>query len=124
MSPNGISHLQARVTDGDFRTAWESLETDGEVLQKYGLQFRELGSAVSAVVACLGMQPEDNSNIVADQAKSGMPHSLHLSGIFIGNIRVLVRAQLILDEKAGCVLKMAVRSPILQVSQIVADCIK
>ena len=69
-------------------------------------------------------RPEENSQIVADTHKPGVPHSLHLSGIFAGDVRVLVRAQLQLDDQVGCVLKMAVRSPVLEISQIIADCIK
>lgn len=69
-------------------------------------------------------RPEDDTHVVADRTDPGAVHSLHLSGIFSGNIRVLVRAQLQIDEKAGCILKMAVRSPILEISQIIAECIK
>ena len=49
---------------------------------------------------------------------------LHLSGIFVGNLCVLVRAQLHINEDIGCILKIAVRSPDREVSQLVADCIK
>jgi len=57
------------------------------------------------------------------------PHVLHLSGVFIGNIPVLVRAQLQLDEApngsvTGVVLKMAVRSQSKEISQLVAECIQ
>jgi len=47
---------KARVADTDFRSAWESLDRDGEVLEKFSLQFKDLESAVTAVTACLGMQ--------------------------------------------------------------------
>jgi coatomer protein complex subunit gamma len=115
---------KARLADSDFRCAWESIDKSGEVLEKFGLHFKELESAVSAVITCLGMQPEDNTQVVVDNNDPGAIHSLHLSGIFTGNIRVLVRAQLHIDEKAGCILKMAVRSSVLEISQIVVDCIK
>lgn len=65
-----------------------------------------------------------NGTDEARQNKPESPHLLHLSGTFIGNIRVLARAQIQLDDKGGCVLKIAVRSSIQQISQLVADCIK
>ena len=36
-------------------------------------------------------------------------HNLHLSGVFVGNKQVLVRAQLQLDPQAGMVLKVGRR---------------
>lgn len=33
-------------------------------------------------------------------------HALHLCGIFVGNVPVLVRAQLNVDPQAGCILKV------------------
>ena len=68
-------------------------------------------------------RPEDGTDII-DDTKLGIPHTLHLSGIFVGNLSVLVRAQLHIDEKSGCILKIAVRSPEQEISQLVADCIK
>jgi coatomer protein complex subunit gamma len=47
---------KARLADSDFRCAWESIDKSGEVLEKFGLHFKELESAVSAVITCLGMQ--------------------------------------------------------------------
>ena len=69
-------------------------------------------------------RPEDNTQVVPVNNDPGAIHSLHLSGIFTGNVRVLVRAQLQIDEKAGCILKIAVRSSVLEISQMVVDCIK
>ena len=51
----------AQVTDADFRTTWDSLGKSGEVLEKFGLQFKELDSATAAVIDCLGMQCVTNS---------------------------------------------------------------
>lgn len=55
------------------------------------------------------------------------PHTLHLSGVFVGSKHVLVRAQLTItqtSDSVGCILKIAVRSDDPQVSQTVADCIR
>lgn len=34
-------------------------------------------------------------------------HELHLCGIFVGNVPVLVRAQLNVDPQSGCILKVS-----------------
>lgn len=34
-------------------------------------------------------------------------HELHLCGIFVGNVPVLVRAQLHVDPQSGCILKVS-----------------
>lgn len=78
-------------------------------------------------------------------------HTLHLSGVFLGNVPVLVRAQLQLDESEGVVLKvrqvcifwfldkenlrvtrnyvsdfpqLVVRSDDIDVSELVTECIQ
>jgi hypothetical protein len=45
-------------------------------------------------------------------------------GIFVGNIPVFVRAQLNKEDPSGVVLKMAVRSSVKEVSQLVSECIR
>jgi coatomer subunit gamma len=56
------------------------------------------------------------------------PHTLHLSGVFVGGKQVLVRAQLAItqsnDGAITCLLKIAVRSDDPVVSQMVANCIQ
>mmetsp|Transcript_2884 Transcript_2884/g.6613 ORF Transcript_2884/g.6613 Transcript_2884/m.6613 type:complete len:83 (-) Transcript_2884:362-610(-) len=78
--------------------------------------------AIDAVISCLGMQPEDGTNEI-DKSRIGMPHTLHLSGCFAGNLDILARAQLQVEAKLGCILKIAVRSPQLEVSELISDCI-
>jgi coatomer protein complex subunit gamma len=56
--------------------------------------------------------------------ESRKPHILHLSGLFLGKVSVLVRAQLQMDDVSGVVLKMAVRSQFKAVSALVAECIR
>lgn len=112
----------AKADISNFRQAWDSLEKDKEVLQKYSLQFKDMEVAIGAVISCLGMQPEDSTDEI-DKSKIGMPHTLHLSGCFAGNLDILARAQVQVEDKSGCILKIAVRSPQLEVSQLVSDCI-
>ena len=44
--------------------------------------------------------------------------------MFVGNVAVLVRAQLNKEDPSGVVLKMAVRSASKEVSQLVSECIR
>ena len=48
--------LGAYADISNFRQAWDSLEKDKEVLQKYSLQFKDMEVAIDAVISCLGMQ--------------------------------------------------------------------
>ncbi|KAJ1419563.1 adaptin N terminal region-domain-containing protein [Ochromonadaceae sp. CCMP2298] len=117
--------FMAKVSLGDFRRSWDQMGSDGEVLEKFALQFKKLEEAVAAIVDFLGMQPVDGTGTVAaDTAATRKPHTLHLSGVFVGNVPVMVRAQLQMDDASGVVLKMAVRSQSQEVSQIVAECIR
>ena len=118
--------FMAKVSLGDFRRSWDQIGTDGEVLEKFALQFRKLEEAVAAIIEFLGMQPVDGTGVVSPDAAAHKkkPHILHLSGVFLGNVPVLVRAQMQLDDASGVVLKMAVRSQDQSVSQLVAECIR
>jgi coatomer protein complex subunit gamma len=117
--------FMAKVSVGDFRRAWEQLGTDGEVLEKFALQFKKLDDAIVAVSDFLGMQAVDGTAVVPSEVISlKKPHVLHLSGVFVGNVSVLVRAQLQVDDATGVVLKLAVRSPSREISQLVAECIR
>lgn len=110
---------------GDFRRSWETLGSDNEVMEKFALQFKRYEDGIKAIIDFLGMAPVDNTNIPSpDSAVTLKPHVLHLSGVFLGNIHVLVRGQLALDNVNGLVFKMVVRSDNADVSRIVADCIK
>lgn len=117
------SDFVAKASSGvDFKRSWEENKA-GEILAKFALQFKNMDAAITAVVACLGMQPEDGTQIVDDSKPNG-PHLLHLSGIFVDNSRVYARAQLAFDDSANCILKISVRSPNKELSQLIADCIK
>ena len=67
-------------------------------------------------------QPCDGSEKV-QHAKKGAPHPLYLSGKFVGNVPVLVRAMLQLDS-SQMILRICVRSQDEAVSRMVADCIR
>jgi coatomer subunit gamma len=118
------SDFMAKVAVPDFRKAWETTGNEGEVLEKFALQFKKLEDAVSAVIDFLGMQPCDGTASVK-ATTPGKPHMLHLSGVFVTGQQVLARAQVAMQgDTGGVVLKIAVRSEDAAVSRIVADCIR
>lgn len=74
-------------------------------MEKFQLPFKQLNEAIVSVIDYLGMQPCDGT---AAMSKTGATtHNLHLSGVFVGNRQVLVRAQLQLDPATGMVLKVS-----------------
>ena len=119
--------LKSKAFVADFRRGWEDMGTDGEVLEKFSLQFKKLEDGVAAVLEFLGMQAVDGTQIIPTSTgdTSKRTHTLHLSGTFIGDVKVLARAQLQADETAGTiVLKLAIRSADKSVSQSVSECIR
>lgn len=115
----------AKVQVGDFRRVWEQVGSDGEVLEKFALQFRKLEDAVVAVADFLGMAAVDGTGVVPSGAESGKrSHTLHMSGMFLGNVSVLVRAQLQINDSGSVILKLAVRSEDASISEVVVGCIQ
>lgn len=114
----------AKVSVADFRKVWEGLGNNGEVMEKFALQFKKIPEAVFAVIDFLGMQPADGTGTMTASDANKKSHTLHLSGLFLGNVYVLVRAQLQIDDSNGnVVLKIAVRSEDKSISQLVSECI-
>ena len=54
----------SKIGQGDFRRCWEAAGSDGEVLEKFALQFKKLEDAVAAVLEFLGMVPMDGTGTV------------------------------------------------------------
>ncbi|KAJ6739052.1 COATOMER SUBUNIT GAMMA [Salix koriyanagi] len=97
-----------KVGVSNFRNAWESMGEDFERVDEYGLGPREsLAEAVSAVINLLGMQPCEGTEAVAANSRS---HTCLLSGVFLGNVRVLVRLQFGIEGSRDVAMKLAVRS--------------
>ncbi|KAJ6985507.1 hypothetical protein NC653_023451 [Populus alba x Populus x berolinensis] len=70
-------------------------------------QGRNLAEAVIAVINLLGMQPCEGTEVVATNSRS---HTCLLSGVFLGNVRVLVRLQFGIHGSRDVAMKLAVRS--------------
>ncbi|KAJ6906779.1 coatomer subunit gamma-like isoform X1 [Populus alba x Populus x berolinensis] len=97
-----------KVGVSNFRNAWESMGDDFEHVDEYGLGPREnLAEAVIAVINLLGMQPCEGTEVVATNSRS---HTCLLSGVFLGNVRVLVRLQFGIHGSRDVAMKLAVRS--------------
>ncbi|XP_057749536.1 coatomer subunit gamma-2 [Arachis stenosperma] len=97
-----------KVGVSNFRNAWESMGADCERVDEYGLGPREsLAEAVNTVINLLGMQPCEGTEVVPPNSRS---HTCLLSGVYIGNIKVLVRLSFGLDGPKDVAMKLAVRS--------------
>ncbi|KAK4742301.1 hypothetical protein SAY87_000302 [Trapa incisa] len=97
-----------KVGVSNFRNAWEHMDPDSERVDEYGLGPREsLAEAVNAVINLLGMQPCEGTEVVPSNSRS---HTCLLSGVFIGNVRVLVRLSFGIDGQKEVAMKLGVRS--------------
>ena len=116
--------FMAKRAIGDFARNWEQLDSEGEVEEKFALQFKKLEDAVVAVTDLLGMQPTDGTGVIASGDGSKRQHTLHLSGIFVGNIAVLARVKLVqMDDASGVILRILARSSSKEISQLICNCI-
>ncbi|KAI3957525.1 hypothetical protein MKX01_001884 [Papaver californicum] len=104
----GSADFMLKVEVSNFRNAWESMGEEYEKVDEYGLGVREsLAEAVNAVVNILGMQPCEGTEVVPSNSRS---HTCLLSGVFIGNVRVLVRLSFGIEGPKQVAMKLAVRS--------------
>uniref|UniRef100_A0A0E0NRX7 Coatomer subunit gamma n=1 Tax=Oryza rufipogon TaxID=4529 RepID=A0A0E0NRX7_ORYRU len=110
-----------RVAVSNFRNAWENMDPESERVDEYGLGVREsLAEAVSAVISILGMQPCEGTEVVPKNARS---HTCLLSGVFIGDAKVLVRLSFGLSGPKEVAMKLAVRSDDPEVSDKIHEII-
>ncbi|KAK4401548.1 Coatomer subunit gamma-2 [Sesamum angolense] len=108
-----------KVGVSNFKNAWESLGPDGERIDEYGLGPREsLAEAVNTVINLLGMQPCEGTEVVPSNSRS---HTCLLSGIYIGNVKVLVRLSFGIDGAKEVAMKLAVRSEDENVSEAIHE---
>ncbi|KAG2318618.1 hypothetical protein Bca4012_055179 [Brassica carinata] len=108
-----------KVSVSNFRNAWESMNEEDEHVDEYGLGQREsLGEAIKAVIDLLGMQPCEGTETVPSNARS---HTCLLSGVYIGNVKVLVRAQFGMDSSREIAMKLAVRAEDVSVAEAIHE---
>eukprot|EP00898_Chlorokybus_atmophyticus_P002159 jgi/Chlat1/2944/Chrsp2S04678 len=110
-----------KVPVPNFRVAWEALPEENEKVDEYGIGPREaLQEAVEAVMAILGMQPVESTEVVPANARS---HTTLLAGVFVGNVQVLVRLQFGMDASKNVAMKLSARAEDPAVCDIVHDII-
>ncbi|KAI3441307.1 Coatomer subunit gamma [Psidium guajava] len=108
-----------KVGVSNFRNAWEGMDPECEQVDEYGLGPREsLAEAVNAVISLLGMQPCEGTETVPSNSRS---HMCLLSGVFIGNVKVLVRLSFGISGQNEVAMKLAVRSEDENVSKIIHE---
>eukprot|EP01083_Nonionella_stella_P093108 260786_1 len=115
-----LSDFLAKTSTMDFRKSWESIGNAHEMLQKFALNEKSISSAASAVIECVGMVTCDGTDTINPASKQ---HMMHLSGTFLGDVKVLARCQLSRPGNGAVILKMAIRGESEAVSQLVSDCI-
>ncbi|KAF9363712.1 coatomer subunit gamma [Mortierella sp. NVP85] len=103
-----------------FSKAWEDLGADNEVVETLALTTSPgLQDACRDLMALLGMQALENSSTV----QGSNVHTMMLSGIFLGGIRVLARCRMTYDSSTGVTLQLSVRSGDGEISRIVIGAI-
>ncbi|KAK4491389.1 hypothetical protein RD792_002132, partial [Penstemon davidsonii] len=108
-----------KVGVSNFKNAWESMVPETERVDEYGLGPREsLAEAVNAVINLLGMQPCEGTEVVQSNSRS---HTCLLSGVYIGNVKVLVRLSFGIDGAKEVAMKLAVRSEDVSVSDAIHE---
>ncbi|XP_004301551.1 PREDICTED: coatomer subunit gamma-like [Fragaria vesca subsp. vesca] len=107
----------------DFRHAWKTMGPDFELVEEYRVDQREsLGEVVAAAINLLGMQPCEGTEVVAGNSRS---HMVLLSGVYTGNVDVLVRLSFGVDSSSKeVVMKVAVRSKDGSVSCAIHDMVE
>ncbi|GJX34574.1 coatomer subunit gamma-2, partial [Tanacetum coccineum] len=90
-----------KVGVSNFRNAWESLGPNFEPVDEYGFNPRPL-VPLSVVWAC-----NPGTEVVAANSRS---HTCLLSGVYIGNVKVLVRLSFGVDSSKEVAMKLSVRS--------------
>ncbi|KAK4405259.1 Coatomer subunit gamma [Sesamum angolense] len=103
----------------NFKNAWENMDPASERVDEYGLGPREsLAEAVNAVIILLGMHPCEGTEVVPSNSRS---HTCLLSGVYIGNVKVLVRLSFGIDGTKEVAMKLAVRSEDESVSEAIHE---
>ncbi|KAF9941845.1 coatomer subunit gamma [Modicella reniformis] len=103
-----------------FSKAWDELGVDNEVVETLALTTSPgLQDACRDLIALLGMQALENSGTV----QGSNVHTMMLSGIFLGGIRVLARCRMTYDSATGVTLQLTIRSANAEISQVLIGAI-
>lgn len=117
----GVTDFIAKVQVHNFKSTWEAVGKENELVAKFELPHKTLRDAISAVVDFLGLRPCEGTDVVAHNADA---QNVLLSGTFIGNSKVLARTAFSIAPSGSSInLKIAVRAETAAVAQLVMDCI-
>ena len=88
----GTKHLMAPPAElpSNFKSAWEALGPDNEVVDTFDLAQENVPEAVGFVVEHLGMAPFDNTHVVNERASG---HVLMMAGVFFPGVQCLLHAK-------------------------------
>lgn len=115
-----VADYMQRVSTPDFPVAWEEMGEENELDETYALSnFKTLEEAIKNLITYMGMQVCDRTDRVPDGKTA---HTVYLSGIFRGEIEVLVRAKLAANMD-GVTMKLSVRSPVPDVTEYIVSAI-
>ena len=104
----------------DFQTSWEEAGEENQVEETYALSnFKTLDEAIKNLVNFMDMNVCDRSDRVPDGKNA---HTVFLSGLFRGQVQVLIRAKLA-QSTDGITMKITVRSSSMAISEYIASAI-
>jgi len=108
----------AKVTVPDFQKAWDA-SPEPQTIETYAFSsIKTLEDAIRELIEYFGMVPCDGSEVPKKTR-----HALFLSGVFVGNVKVLVRVRMRLDAN-GVSIEVCVRSPSEIVNTVVANAVQ
>lgn len=108
---------------GNFKAAWEELDTETEVSGDYSLGEPQGGvrGIVEAMIEHMGMYVAEGTDIVTDNARS---HSIMLSGELCGGHTAVVRISFGLDASGSMAMKVVSRADSPEVSQLLHEIVQ
>ncbi|OTF69040.1 hypothetical protein BLA29_008890 [Euroglyphus maynei] len=115
-----ISDYMQKLIVPDFHTSWEESGEENQVDETYALSnFKTLDEAIKNLVNFMDMNVCDRSDRVPDGKNA---HTVFLSGLFRGQVQVLIRAKLA-QSTDGITMKITVRSSSMAISEYIASAI-
>mmetsp|Transcript_9822 Transcript_9822/g.22413 ORF Transcript_9822/g.22413 Transcript_9822/m.22413 type:complete len:891 (-) Transcript_9822:151-2823(-) len=117
----GLADYTKPLSLPDFRSAWDAMTPDNDLSQVFRLEkYKSISDAVVAIQETLGMEACENSASVSSAARQ---HRLLLSGVLLGELAVLVRADLRTSASNVVEMKLIIRSQTPEVSEAVLEAV-
>jgi len=114
-----LSDFMLPLVKPNFAAAWEEMVNNAENEDTFALtSMATISKAVDSVISFLGMAPCEKSGKVPDDKTQ---HALFLSGIYYGQVPVLVRARFNVDQ--GVNMELCVRSTSQELSLLIIQAV-